>query len=298
MKKDISIFTPTYNRASTLKNCYDSLKNQTYKNFCWLIVDDGSTDETESLVENWKKENVIDIQYLKKQNGGKHTAYNLAVENCKTDLIIISLDSDDTFTNNAIQIFYDNWKKRDKRKKFVGAVGLCTDQNYSSRYKYYYPFDKLKDMSLSKALSQSLFNASAIFMFQTNYLKKYTYPEINGEKFFTEAYTYYQMDESMIWLDEYVCIREFRNDGLTKNTFKSYINSPTSWYMYNVLRFKKICSKKLKIKFLIFAIAFSIMASKNIIKDCRNHLIIITLLFPIGFLLFLFLKYKGKRVIK
>lgn len=294
MKKDITIFTPTYNRASTLKYCYDSLKNQSYKNFCWLIIDDGSTDETESLVETWKKENIIDIQYIKKQNGGKHTAYNLAVENCKTDLIIISLDSDDKFTNNAIQLFYDNWKKRDKRKKFVGVVGICTDQKYSSRYKYYYPFDKLKDMSLAKSLSQNLFNASAIFMFKTSYLKKYMYPEINGEKFFTEAYTYYQMDESMVWLDDYVCIREFRNDGLTKNTFKSYVNSPQSWYLYNELRMTKNKKFLYRIKFSIFYIAFAIISNQKIFNKKPLKNVQLLFLYPLGFVISLYVKKKGK----
>lgn len=76
--KTLTIFTPTYNRGYILGNAYESLKKQTNKDFIWLIVDDGSTDNTEDIVEKWIEENTIEIRYIKKENGGKHTAYNVA----------------------------------------------------------------------------------------------------------------------------------------------------------------------------------------------------------------------------
>ena len=86
MKPILTIFTPTYNRAYILPKLYESLIKQTNKNFIWLIVDDGSDDNTEDIIKKWKEENYIDIEYIKQHNQGKHIAHNTGVDNCKTEL--------------------------------------------------------------------------------------------------------------------------------------------------------------------------------------------------------------------
>ena len=107
--KTLTIFTPTYNRADILNKAYKSLKRQTNKDFIWLVVDDGSIDNTEDVVKGWIDENIIEIKYIKKENGGKHTAYNVAVENTSTELIMIALDSDDYLSDDAVEIILDTW---------------------------------------------------------------------------------------------------------------------------------------------------------------------------------------------
>lgn len=89
----VTVITPTYNRAYTLERLYNSLKNQTCKLFEWIIVDDGSADKTRALVENFSREKAIEIRYFYKENGGKHTALNLAMKFVRTPLTII-VDSD------------------------------------------------------------------------------------------------------------------------------------------------------------------------------------------------------------
>ncbi|MBB3185990.1 glycosyltransferase family A protein [Microbacter margulisiae] len=104
-----TIFTPTFNRITTLPRLYESIKAQTYKNFSWLIIDDGSTDNTQELVQKWIEENVISIQYIYKENGGKHTALQLALE-CIESKYIEMIDSDDMFTSTAMETFEMAWK--------------------------------------------------------------------------------------------------------------------------------------------------------------------------------------------
>jgi len=101
-EKRITVFTPTYNRAYILNRLYESLKKQSSKSFLWLIIDDGSTDNTEELVNAWIRENIIEIRYYKQENGGKQRAHNKAVELCDTELFIC-VDSDDYLTENAIE---------------------------------------------------------------------------------------------------------------------------------------------------------------------------------------------------
>ena len=98
----ITVFTPTYNRAYIIKNLFNSLKNQTFQNFEWIIVDDGSTDNTEEVVKEWLNESLFfKIKYHKQKNGGKHTAINKGLELASGDVFFI-IDSDDYITNDAL----------------------------------------------------------------------------------------------------------------------------------------------------------------------------------------------------
>ena len=107
---NLTIFTPTYNRIQTLGRVYQSLLKQTCKDFNWLIIDDGSTDNTKDLVEQWILENKIKIRYHFKENGGKHTAMKLAYELANTKFLL-AIDSDDELTPDAIEIFQNEWEK-------------------------------------------------------------------------------------------------------------------------------------------------------------------------------------------
>ena len=98
----LTVFTPAYNRAHTLPRTYESLCNQKCKDFCWLIIDDGSTDDTEQLVKGWmEKDNGFEIQYIYKENGGMHTAHNMAYENITTELNVC-VDSDDCMAEDGV----------------------------------------------------------------------------------------------------------------------------------------------------------------------------------------------------
>lgn len=107
----LTIFTPAYNRAYTITRTYESLLKQQCKDFIWMIIDDGSTDNTKELVEKWKnKENGFEICYIYKENGGMHTAHNVAYENIDTELNVC-IDSDDCLAENAVQKILEKWKK-------------------------------------------------------------------------------------------------------------------------------------------------------------------------------------------
>lgn len=110
VKKKITVFTPTYNRAHLLGKCYESLLRQNSKEFLWLIIDDGSIDDTKELVQQWIDINLIEIRYVYKENGGLHTGYNKAIEMLDTELSIC-IDSDDCLADNAIQLILKYWKK-------------------------------------------------------------------------------------------------------------------------------------------------------------------------------------------
>ncbi len=125
-----TVFTATYNRRHTLGAVFESLLAQTYRDFEWLIVDDGSTDGTKDLVESWMRQAWFPIRYFYQSNGGKHVAFNRGVREARGELLT-NLDSDDTCVPEALARFYYHWNRIPQavRHRFSGVVGLCLDEN-------------------------------------------------------------------------------------------------------------------------------------------------------------------------
>ena len=125
--KTLTIFTPAYNRAHTIGRTYESLLRQTCKDFEWLVIDDGSTDNTRELVEGWIKENKIPIRYIFQENQGMHGAHNTAYRNIST-VLNTCIDSDDFMPDDAVEKIVSFWEKYGS-DKYAGLVGLDQTEN-------------------------------------------------------------------------------------------------------------------------------------------------------------------------
>lgn len=124
-----TVFSPTYNRAHTLHRVYESLVAQTFRDFEWLVIDDGSTDETRSLIEPWRDEANFPIRYIYQENQGKHVAHNRAIEEAKGELFL-TLDSDDGCVPEALARFKYHWDRipQEQKSHFSAVTALCMDQ--------------------------------------------------------------------------------------------------------------------------------------------------------------------------
>ena len=118
----LTVFTPAYNRAHTITRTYESLCRQTCKDFTWLVVDDGSTDGTRALIEQWIAAGVIDIRYIYQANQGMHGAHNTAYRNITTELNTC-IDSDDYMPDDAVQQIVDFWKAHGS-DRYAGIIAL------------------------------------------------------------------------------------------------------------------------------------------------------------------------------
>lgn len=284
MKKTLTIFTPAYNRAYTLHKCYESLKNQTNKDFKWLVIDDGSTDNTKELVYKWKEEADFEITYIYKDNGGMHTAHNTAYENIDTELNVC-IDSDDYMTNDAVDIIVKEWK-RVKNNKLAGLGALNVfgsgkvigtqfpEGVYSSKY-----FDIYNKYGVS---------GDKKFVYRTELTRKFPYPEYEGEKYIGLDYKYKKLDEKyeLALINKVVCVVEYMDDGSSKNMLKQYRNNPRGWCFFR-LENLKIPNTSLKYKFkeyIHYVSSSLILKEKNFLQGVPSKGLVI-LAFPFGYIL-------------
>lgn len=221
----ITVFTPTYNRAYIIENLYRSIQRQTYKNFEWIVVDDGSSDNTEELFRKWKREeNEFPIRYVKQQNGGKCRAINRGLGMARGELFF-TVDSDDYLTDDALEKIV-NWEAGlPKDKKFCGIVanrGTTPDSTPNTLVNEPFfdgnAFDMYHGIDGEKAL-----------VFYTDIHRQYLYPEFPGEKFMTEAVTWNRMawdGYKIRYFNDIVWIWEYKPDGLTNAGYQVFLDNP------------------------------------------------------------------------
>lgn len=293
---NITVCTPTYNRAHLLNKLYTSLKKQNYNSFQWIIVDDGSTDDTEAIVNEFIKENNINIRYIKKKNGGKHTALNIGIDNAEGELFWI-VDSDDYIIDDALKYIWNKWCELKDNKDFAGlsalkgyenkkVIGTTVNEEYidadvlTYRYKYRVLGDKSE-------------------VYRTDILKKYKFPEYREEKFLTEAVVWNRIANDgykIRWFNKVIYICEYLEGGLTNTSDKNIMDSwqGTTLYYKELLSYKQV---PLKDKILNGARAYlhycyeKGIGFKGIFNITKNPLYI-------GLSWFVYVAKLSKRVIK
>lgn len=229
--KKITVFTPTYNRAYILNRLYRSLQRQNFRDFEWLIIDDGSTDNTEQLVSDWIKEDTpFPIRYYLQPNGGKCRAINKGLELAEGRLFLV-VDSDDYLTNDALTIIASKEATLPKDEKYCGlSANLGTSENETPNRLFGAEFF---DGTLLDRYDTA--DGERAFAIYTDIHRKYPYPCFDGEKFMTEAIAYNRMAHDgykMRFYNDIVCVYEYRDDGLTKAGNTLFLKNPKGYGLW------------------------------------------------------------------
>lgn len=282
---ELTIFTPTYNRGYCLENLYNSLLQQTNKFFKWIIVDDGSVDNTRELVNKFKKEDNIIIEYYLQKNSGKHVAHNKGVEMCDTELFFC-VDSDDYLTSEAVDTILKTWNDRNKSKATIGIVALRGYRDGSV-------MGNEMPKNLEESTLSNLYNiygkkGETALIFQTKYLKKSLFPVFDGEKFLSEEVIYNELDTigPLILLNKIIYLMEYLEDGLTRNYIKQWKLSPKGVIYLLKSRYEKVKTinglKKFYryIRVILVLNAFCINRKIPILKNSPNKILAIFLIIP------------------
>lgn len=229
----ISIVTATYNRAHLLPRLYESLQSQENKDFEWVVVDDGSVDNTENLIMEFMGENLININYIKKNNGGKHTALNIGIEAARYDYIFF-VDSDDILPVNSISVICDKIDMIKNHKDYNSISGVCGSKAHLN--------GQLTGTTLNKDLICNYLEFRYLYnitgdkaeVFKKKVLKEFKFPEFEGEKFCPEALVWNRIAQSynMYFFDDVIYLCEYQQGGLTDKIFKIRKESPNSTLLY------------------------------------------------------------------
>ena len=268
MNKKLTYFTPTYNRANLLEKLYNSLLNQTNKDFVWLIIDDGSSDNTKDVVSNWVKDNKIEIQYHYKQNGGKHTAMDMSNQICTTKYICC-VDSDDYLSDNATEVilnYIDTFANNDEIVGFVGRRANYSGEPFQTEW----PQDAtcLYFDELSKKYN---YKSDTILVFKTDIIKQYHFPVIKDERFVTEIVYYNQFIRKykFITMKECLYLAEYQPGGYTAQGMDLFFKNPKGYlyYLKQLIYINIEDNKKFKTK---VGSAASYYAWKSVLKIKDN----------------------------
>lgn len=293
--KTLTIFTPAYNRAHTLHRCYESLKKQSCKDFVWLVVDDGSTDNTADLVKKWQREdNDFEIKYIYKANGGMHTAHNTAYENIDTELNVC-IDSDDCIADEAVKKIIDFWEEYGS-DKYAGIVGL--DADFNNRIIGEKFDDSLKSTTLSGYYRKGG-KGDKKLVYRTDVINKYPpYPVFEGEKYVSLGYKYLLCDQDyeLLVLNEILCNVEYQEDGSSMNMYKQYLRNPKGFAFMRKVDMLYNKTFKENVKTCIHYVSSSIIShnSKFINESPKKVLTILAI--PLGVLLTVYIKIKSNSL--
>lgn len=236
--KTVTIITPTYNRAELLKNLYRSLEQQNNKDFEWLIVDDGSTDRTKEAVEEIMDKASFHIDYIWKENGGKHTALNVGIKTIHTELTMI-VDSDDQLLPNAV----DEICKVHHKYSSFDEIGVYSFLRCYSNGKPIVPLDKEEFVdSYVKYRIKENRPGDMAEVFKTLVLKEFPFPEFQGERFLSEDVVWIQigLEYQYVFINKPIYQCEYLDGGLTANDKPMKFSSPSG----SMLRGKMLMSKE------------------------------------------------------
>ena len=289
----LTVFTPTYNRAYVLKQSYDSLCRQTCKDFVWLIVDDGSSDNTKEIVEKWMaNDNGFEIRYVYKQNGGMHTGHNKAYELIDTELNVC-IDSDDFMPDDAVELIVNFWEEN-KDSSYSGIIALDVYKNGQVIGK---ELPNKKSTTLS-GYYQNGGQGDKKLIYRTEIINKYPpYPEFEGEKFVPLDYKYLLADQDyeLLIMNKPVCVVEYMEDGSSKNMLRQYYKNPRGFAFMRTVHMKYDKEFLKKFKTCVHYVSSSFISkNKGFIKESPKKGMTV-LAIPFGFVLYLLILYNNRE---
>lgn len=296
MRPLLTVFTPTFNRAYTLHLCYESLKKQTCKDFIWLIIDDGSSDNTKELVQSWIATNEIPIKYHYQENLGMHGAHNTAYELIDTELNVC-IDSDDYMPDDAVEKIISFWKKHGN-KNFAGIIGLDatpTGDVIGTKLP-----DIVKAAKLTDLHGKFKIKGDKKLVYRTELTKKTSpYPIFPGEKYCPLSFKYILIDQEcpLLILNEVLCHVEYLNDGSTMNIIKQYKKNPRGFSFFRNVAMQYAPTLKEQFRESTHYVSSSLM-SKNYRFLLDSPRIFTTFCsIPLGFILYLYIRNTNKTTV-
>lgn len=293
--KKLTVFTPTFNRINLLPRLYNSLSNQTDKNFIWMIIDDGSKDGTEKLVRTWQREHKIEIVYSYKENQGMHSAHNVAYENITTTWNTC-IDSDDMMSENAVESILNHLHDIENDDDFYAVVGLDADQKGNLIGT---PFpESLKKIRFNEIYVKYGLTGDKKIVYKTEVMKKVPpYPLYEGEGLVPLDYKSLLADQFAYIkpVNEIWCLVEYQEDGSTRNMLKQYRRHPRGFAFSRISRIDYGVTFKERMKNAVHLVSSSLFSKDYASLFKTNNTLLVISAIPAGALLNLYIRLHTKK---
>lgn len=293
--KNLTVFTPTYNRAYLLPRVYESMKRQTSRDFIWMVIDDGSTDDTGTIVKGWMADGLVEIVYLYKKNEGMHSGHNTAYANITTPYNVC-IDSDDYMPDNAVEIILRELQAIDDKEEYCGLVGLDALENgqiIGSKLPENLDKVKLNELYLKHGVT-----GDKKLVYKTSYMQAVQeYPIYEGEKFVPLDYKCLLLDQKY-WLkpvNEVFVIVEYQPDGSSMNMLKQYRRHPRGFAFSRISRIDHGATFKEKAKNAIHLVSSALFTNDYKMLFKTKHTPLVLSAVPAGILLNLYIRSKTKK---
>lgn len=293
--KSITVFTPSYNRAYCLHELYESLCRQSSKDFHWLIIDDGSTDNTKELVDKWIGECKISMQYHYQENKGMVGAHNTAHYIMETELCVC-IDSDDFMPDDAIEKILRLWKEYGYPDS-AGMVGLDA---YKDGQIIGTRLPEIKECKFSELYTFYKVTGDKKFVHNRRIFNRYLpYPFFDKEKFPITSYLYLLIEQKhkLLLFNEVFCIVEYMEDGLSNGLINQYRKSPKSFAFYRLAKMRYALTYKECFKNAIHYVSSSLMARDWAFLKKTPYKFTTALASPFGVLLYFYITRTKKTAV-
>ena len=281
----LTIITPTYNRAHTLPRCFESLLRQTCNDFEWIVVDDGSTDETQEVIAGFCTDRFPIIKVWK-ENGGKHTALNAAHSYVHGDYVLI-LDSDDYLTETAVEEVLYAWK-RYKKDNNVGVLTflrgttdrepVCTVQDYE------------KPVDILRYHRQCRISGDCCEVVRTRLLKEYPFPVFEGERFVAECALWNRIGShyKCVYINSVIYICEYLEGGLTRSGRAMRIKNPNGGMFTSNIRMDRKNYLSQRLKYGVLYTCYGCFAHIGFTEQLKrtDYPMLAAICYPIGLLMY------------
>lgn len=280
-----TVFTPTFNRAATLPDVYSSLRVQTFGDFEWLIVDDGSTDATAQLISGWQQESRLKIRYFRQSNAGKHAAFNRGVSEAYGDLFL-PLDSDDTLPDSALETFRNRWLEipEELRSEFSGVTCQCVDERGGivgtpllTAFVDGYPSEVVSSLGL---------RGERFGFHRTSILKQFPFPVLEGERFVPEGLIWNRIGKQykIRFIADTLRVYRDSSDGLSASMTQIRRRSPRGTTLYYLEAMDNSRSVGVRFRHAINACRFALnLPARRLIDPFwQRHFLILSVALPLG----------------
>ena len=277
MRNGITVFTPTYNRANLLGRLYESLKTQRYPELEWLIVDDGSTDDTKQVVSAFMQENVLNIRYIFKENGGKHTAMNVGIREAK-HAYFLCIDSDDLLMPGALEILPEVLQDNP-------AGIIAYKENMATGQRIGDPFPEgLPEATLIELINIHKCSGDRTLVYRTELLQAHCIPEPPEQRFFPETWLYDRIDEAHTCklLPRELCSCEYQEGGYSHGFRQLMLRNSVSMKWFYADRLDMPLPFKVRFDAAYRYIAFSLLSRSPLGRYQGKRWLLLAAALPFG----------------